>query len=124
MPVSEFMPARSAADPDPDPEPTAVVVAQDLIDAVDLSETEAARLAPVASAMVDKYAPSAPLVLRREAAIRVAGWLADSPPSNLRSSTIGPVNFDFAPSQRGAMLHSGAKSLLYPYRMKTAGVAR
>ena len=122
MPVAQFLRSRTA--PTPDPEAEAVVVAQDLIDAVDLSATEAARLAPVVSAMVDKYAPDAPLVLRREAAIRVAGWLADSPVSSLRSTTVGPVSFDFAPSQRGAMLHSGAKSILYSYRMKTAGVAR
>ena len=127
MGVAQFLPARSTPTPTPEPvpvpEPTPVVTAEALVAAVGLDATEAARLAPVVTVMVDRYAPSAPLVLRAEAAIRIAGWLADSPASNLRGSTIGPISYDFAPSQRGALLHSGAKSLLYPYRVKTAGLA-
>ena len=125
MGVAAFLPARSTAAPEPEPEPEVVPVAtaETLMVAVGLDAIEAARLAPVVSVMVDRYAPSAPLVLRAEAAIRIAGWLADSPASNLRGSTIGPVSYDFAPSQRGALTHSGAKALLYPYRVKTAGLA-
>ena len=130
MGVAAFLPARSTPTPTPTPVPVPVpvpdvpaVTADELMQAVGLDATEAARLAPVVDAMVNRYAPSAPLVLRQEAAIRVAGWLADSPASNLRSSAIGPISYDFAPSQRGALMHSGAKAILYPYRTKTAGLA-
>ena len=128
MGVAAFLPGpapRSEPVPEPEPEPEPeVVTADELVVAVGLTAPEAARLAPVVSAMVDKYAPSAPLALRKEAAIRAAGWLADSPASTLRSTAIGPVSYDFAATQRGPLLHSGAKSLLYSYRTKTAGVAR
>ena len=123
MGVAAFLPARSTPTPTPEPTPDPAVSAEMLMEAVGLDATEAARLAPVVEAMVARYAPSAPLVLRAEAAIRIAGWLADSPSSNLRGSTIGPVSYDFAASQRGALMHSGAKALLYPYRRKTAGIA-
>ena len=88
-----------------------------------LDDAVVQRLGAVASALVENYAPSAPQVLRDEGVIRTFGWLLDSPASNLRSTTIGPVAHDFAPSQRGALLHSGSKSMLYAYRRKTAGLA-
>ena len=127
MGVSQFLPARSTPTPtptpvpEPTPEPVASVLT--LMSAVGLTEAEAERLAPVVSIMVCRYAPSAPLALRQEAAIRIAGWLADSPMSSLRSTAIGPVKYDFAASQRGALMHSGAKQILHPYRTKTAGLA-
>ena len=90
----------------------------------DLDDTTGQRLGAVASALVEQYAPDAPQVLRNEAVLRVVGWLLDAPSSNIRGQTIGPMQVDFAPSQRGALLHSGAKTLLYPFRRKTAGVAK
>ena len=130
MGVSQFLPARSTPTPTPTPVPVPVptpdpvVTAETLMEAAGLTAAEAARLAPVVSLMVDRYSPAAPLALRQEAAIRVAGWLVDSPTSNLRKSTIGPVSsYDFAATQRGALLHSGAKALLAPYRQRTAGLA-
>ena len=86
--------------------------------------TTAGRIGAAASALVEAYASGAPEALRREAMIRVSGWLLDTPADNLRSEQAGDVRADYAPSMRGAMLHSGAKSLLYPWRTKTAGVAR
>ena len=81
-------------------------------------------LGAVASELVEHYAAGAPAALRREAVIRAAGWLLDTPRGNLRSLEIGPFKSEFAASQRGALLHSGAKSLLYAWRTKTAGIAR
>ena len=86
--------------------------------------TTAGRIGEAASALVEAYASGAPEALRREAMIRVAGWLLDTPSDNLRGEQTGELRADYAPSMRGAMLHSGAKSLLYPWRTKTAGVAR
>ena len=82
------------------------------------------RLGAAASALVEGYAPSAPLALRCEAAVRVAGWLRETPRASLRGERMGEVSTMHAPSMRGALLHSGAKSLLYAYRAKRAGVAK
>ena len=119
MPIVRFQ--RGAEERDqPDP----FVTAAELASAIGVDLVIAERLLAVVGVLVNDYAPEAPEALRREAAIRAAGWLADSLSSNTRSQTIGPMSVDYAPSQRGALLHSGAKSLLYPYRRKTTGVAK
>ena len=122
MPVAEFR--RQGSTPTPEPEPVLpLVTADELETALDIDTAVAERLAPVVTEIVNRYAPSAPTVIRKEAAIRVSGWLAESPAGNIRSDVAGPFTTDYAPSQRGALMHSGAKSLLYPYRSKTAGLA-
>ena len=61
------------------------------------------RLLSVATAIVERYAPDAPQDVCDEAEIRICGYLYDRPPEA---------------SSRGmsAMLHSGAQSLLAPWR--------
>ena len=90
----------------------------------ELSDDALDRLGATASALVEQYASSAPQVLRDEAVLRVVGRLLDTPGASLRSEQAGELRSDYAPSMTGALLHSGAKSLLYPWRRKTAGVAR
>ena len=92
--------------------------------AIGVDAPSAARLLSVVVALVDHYAPGAPDALSNEAAIRAAGWLAEQPNASIRSEREGEIQTDFAPSMTGAMLHSGAKSILYPWRAKTAGIAR
>lgn len=67
------------------------------------------RLRGTATALVEKYAEDAPDTIKDEAAIRVAGWLYDRPP-------------DAATRGHSAMLHSGAQSLLAPWRDPGVGV--
>ena len=73
----------------------------------------AACLHPVAVALVEQYAPDAPAPVQTEAAIRTAGWLAESPHGPIRSKTTGDVRtgFDGARSM-GALRHSGGMGLL------------
>ena len=92
--------------------------------AIGVDASTATRLRAVVVALVGHYAPSAPEAVANEAAIRAAGWLAEQPNASIRSEREGEIQTDYAPSQTGAMLHSGAKSLLYPWRAKTAGIAR
>ena len=92
--------------------------------AIGVDASTATRLRAVVVALVDHYAPSAPEAVSNEAAIRAAGWLAEQPNASIRSEREGEIQTDFAPSMTGAMLHSGAKSILYPWRAKTAGIAR
>lgn len=82
------------------------------------------RIGEAIAAMIEKYAAAAPQALKNEAAIRVGGWLLEAPAASIRGQTIGPMTNEYAAGQYGAMLHSGAKSMLYPWRTKTAGVAK
>ena len=82
--------------------------------AEDLPEGQGAvldRLLSTASALVTNYAPNAPDAIHNEALVRVAGWLYDTDPAEARRAT-SPVQ------------HSGASSLLAPYRVRRlAGLA-
>ena len=82
------------------------------------------RLGSTAAALVERYAPSAPQPVKNECVIRAAGWLAEQPAPSIRSESVGDIETHFAPSMTGVLLHSGAKSMLYPWRAKTAGVSR
>ena len=79
-------------------------------DVDDNRELVTARLAYVTEA-VEHYAPSAPDVVHDEAAIRLAGYIYDSPraPSGTRYAN--------------ALRNSGAGSMLFRYRVHSAGVA-
>ena len=81
-------------------------------------------LGETAAALIVDYAPSAPSPLQREACIRAVGWLSEQPMAARRSGTVGDITRSYSPSMIGVLLHSGAKSLLYPYRTKRAGVAK
>ena len=90
----------------------------------EVDEATVQRLGAVASAMVEDYAPSAPQILRDECCIRVAGRILETSPASIRRDDVGEVSTSFAPSLTGVLLHSGCKSLLYPFRAKRAGVAK
>ena len=92
--------------------------------AIGVDAPSAARLLSVVVALVDGYAPGAPDALSNEAAIRAAGWLNEQPSASIRSEREGEIQTDFAPSMTGVLLHSGAKSMLYGFRAKLAGIAR
>ena len=79
-------------------------------DVDDNLELVTARLAYVTEA-VTHYAPTAPDVVHNEAAIRLAGYIYDSPraPSGTRYAN--------------ALRNSGAGSMLFRYRVHSAGVA-
>ena len=100
------------------------LTAQQLGPAIGVDASTATRLRAVVVALVDHYAPSAPEAVANEAAIRAAGWLNEQPNASIRSEREGEIQTDFAPSMTGVLLHSGAKSMLYPHRAKRAGVAR
>lgn len=61
------------------------------------------RLLSVATSIVQRYAPDAPPDVCDEAEVRIAGYLYDRPPEAATRGT-------------SALLHSGAQSLLAPWR--------
>ena len=122
MPVVRFLQAGA---PEPDQvDVDFLLTASELASAINADLATAARLLPVVDALVTAYAPGAPAALRREAQIRAAGWLAEQPNASRRSGEVGDISASYAPSMTGVLLHSAAKSLLFPYRAKTAGVSK
>ena len=85
---------------------------QMLAEAIRADETDAARLRPVVTQLVQDYAPGAPGPLRDEACIRLAAYLLDRPPA---ASGSGYSN---------AMTNSGAAALLTAYRVRRAAAIR
>ncbi len=77
----------------------------DALDDVQTAQLE--RLAGVAAALVESYAPEAPQAIQDESAIRCAGYL-----------------YDIAPDDRNipqnAFVHSGAQALLSFWRVQRA----
>ena len=92
------------------------LTAADLVAAVSgMTAADAARLLPVVTALVDAEAPAAPDAIKREAAIRTAGWLRQS------SVTLGQLD-----QLRGhgvaSIRASGARALLAPWVRRSAAV--
>lgn len=71
---------------------------------------ELTRILATATAMVERYAPAAPDGQHNEAAIRLAGWLYDTDPSEIRRV-------------QSPMANSGAAALLAPWRVQRATAA-
>ena len=90
--------------------------------ALAVNDALAARLRPVVVALVERYAPDAPDAVQNEAAIRCAGWLAESPAGAIRSETTGDVRtvFDVARAS-SALRGSGAMGLLTAWKVRRAG---
>ena len=93
-----------------------------LAEAVAVTRAQAARLLPVAAALVVRYAPDAPDVMQNEAVIRACGYLSQQPESAQRSDRIGDVATSWQPAHLGALRHSGAMALLSPWKVRRAGV--
>ena len=93
-----------------------------LAEAVAVTRAQAARLLPVATALVVRYAPDAPDAMQNEAVIRACGYLSQQPESAQRSDRIGDVETQWAPNNLSALRHSGAMALLSPWKVRRAGV--
>ena len=83
----------------------------------------AARLGPVAAALVEEYSPGAPQPIRDEAVIRTAGWLHESKPGLADSKlSVGPLDISrtFSPGF-SALRHSGSMALLSRWKIRRGG---
>ena len=82
----------------------------------------AARLLPVVTALVEREAgPDTPEAVANEAAIRCAGWMADSIGRAYKMEA-GDTGETFPSGQHSALRHSGALALLGPWKVRRAGV--
>ena len=97
------------------------ISAADLAAAIHQSEAVAARLLKVATEIVERYAPAAPEAIQNEAVVRCAGYLAQHPADGRREATVGGISSGWAPTHTSALRHSGAMSLLSPWKVRRAG---
>ena len=97
------------------------VDAATLAAAAQLTGKDAARLLAVAMALVEQYAPGAPEAIQNEATVRTAGWLGHTPVGSISRIQTGPRETEYTPGQTGALRHSGAMSLLAPWKVRRAG---
>ena len=95
--------------------------AAQLAEAVGVDSTTATRLLAVATELVNRFAPDAPDAIANEGAIRTTGWLAEQPSAAITSETEGDIRTSYAPSMQSALRHSGAMSLLSPWKNRRGG---
>ena len=105
--------------------PVALKAAVDqLAAAIGASPEIAARLGPVAAALVEEYAAGAPQPIRDESVIRCAGWLHGARPRGVTSIKTGGIDFDFASTAASALRASGSMALLSRWKIRRAGVIK
>ena len=78
------------------------------------------RLGAATSAVIERFAPNAPQVLRDEAVIRFAGYLLGSETREfgvIRSDSVGPLSSSYITDHAAAFRRSGAQGLLAPWRV-------
>ena len=88
-----------------------------------LTDDRAAALGEAASALVERFAPDAPSEIKNESVVRTAGWMHARTPQPIQAISLSSgFRLDlrerfFAPN---AMVNSGARSLLMPWRVRRA----
>ena len=88
---------------------------------IGVTQARAEQLLLVAKALCKQYAPFAPAPVKDESVIRCAGYLAGQPHAAIRSESIGDVRTAFAVTHISALRHSGAMSLLSPWKIRRGG---
>ena len=87
-----------------------------------LTDDRVGQLGETSAALVERFAPDAPPAIKREAVLRAAGWMHARRPNPLQSVTTGSVRMDFRERHAApdALLNSGARALLAPWRARRA----
>lgn len=101
------------------------------------AETNAAlarceRVLPTVLQLIEDYAPAAPVVLKREAALRAAGYLLEANSGLMASSrfgaitkeALGPLNREWNTSHANFFRRSGAAGILTRHRRRIAATVR
>ena len=88
-----------------------------------LSDDRVDTLGATASALVERFAPSAPQVVRNEAALRAAAYMHAREPRAMQGVTTQTLTLTFARERfynPNMLVNSGAASLLLPWRSRRA----
>ncbi|MCY4666172.1 MAG: hypothetical protein OXC00_16060 [Acidimicrobiaceae bacterium] len=97
------------------------ITAAELAEATSMPAADAARLLPVATEKVERYAPDAPEALQNEAVVRYCGYLHGSDYGGVKSETTGPLSIEYQTNHAAAWRNSGAGALLSGHRVRRAG---
>ena len=98
--------------------PGVSITATELAAAINDLSGSSARLLPVASAIVEKYADAGtPVEILNESTIRVAGYLLEQPSSSLRTLRLADLSRSWTPGM-GVLRGSGAMSILSPWKLR------
>ena len=81
----------------------------------------ARRVLPAVVRRVEDYAPSAPTELKRESAIRYAGYLLGSDYGGVMKEDIGPRSVEYVTNHANSWRNSGAAGILARFRQRRAG---
>ena len=110
------------------PWPTSPVALQAAVDqlaaAIGSSSEIAARLGPVAAALVEAEAAGAPQNIRDEAVIRCSGWLHGAKPRGVTAVKTGGIDFEFASTAASSLRASGSMALLSRWKIRRVGVIK
>lgn len=90
--------------------------------ATGMPAADAARLLPVAGALVTQYAAAAPDAIANEATIRTAAWLFNRTDASIKTARAGEVSASFNTWIRDALRGSGAMALLSRWRPRQARI--
>ena len=91
------------------------------INSPNLSDERTDALGLAAAAMVERYAANAPIEIKDEAAIRMAGWLLSAVKADIVPTSIGGIDFAWRPTiGRNGLRQSGAMGLLSPWHRPRA----
>ena len=77
-------------------------------------------LIEAAAALIEREAPGAPAGVKREAVVRMAGYLAQSDYGGYRSETIGDKSVSYPTTHAAMFRRCGAKALLSPWKKRRA----
>ena len=118
MPVARHIPAPGSAKQGNAATP---LTAAELAAAIRASLAVAKRLLPVVTTVVEEYAPDAPDPLKKEAAIRFAGYLAEARSGAVRSRRVDVLETEHVTNHAPMFRNSGAAALLTRYRIRRGG---
>jgi len=79
-------------------------------------------LGEMASARVERKAPSAPQATKDKAVIRHAGYMWQSDYGGVKREELGPKNTEWTVNHAATWRNSGAGGLLAPWRIRRAGL--
>ena len=99
------------------------ITAAELALQADIPATDATRLLPVATALVDRYAPAAPAAIGNEACVRWAAYSAGASHTFFGASPEVEISgIKLSGRVHGpAFRNCGAASILAPWRVRNAG---
>lgn len=87
----------------------------------DLTDERIQALGATASARIEDYAPRAPQALKNEAAVRFAGYLAQSDYGAVADESVGPRSVTYTTNHAAMFRNCGAAGLLTRHRRRRAG---